>query len=189
MIALPHLKDPLLSTARILLKIMIWGALILAALMFLAIPFILWNAGTITYGITHGTAINVNGHMLTNLHLGAHFILTLIGFLASVGALLLLCWQFLKILAAIVDTVAAGDPLIPENATRLRNLGWLMLVNEFIMIPIVTWSEWQLLTNLGQISPDYHINGSGLLMVLTLFILARVFQQGAAMRQDLEGTV
>jgi len=26
-------------------------------------------------------------------------------------------------------------------------------------------------------------------MVLTLFILARVFQQGAAMRQDLEGTV
>ncbi len=30
---------------------------------------------------------------------------------------------------------------------------------------------------------------TGILVVLTLFILARVFRQGAALREDLEGTV
>ena len=29
----------------------------------------------------------------------------------------------------------------------------------------------------------------GLILILTLFILARVFRHGAAMREDLEGTV
>jgi hypothetical protein len=36
---------------------------------------------------------------------------------------------------------------------------------------------------------DFGVSLGGLLLALTLFILARVFRQGAAMREDLEGTV
>ena len=36
---------------------------------------------------------------------------------------------------------------------------------------------------------DTHMSLTGLAVGLVLFILARVFRQGAAMRADLEGTV
>ena len=36
---------------------------------------------------------------------------------------------------------------------------------------------------------DASLDFSGVVMVVVLFILARVFRQGAAMRADLEGTV
>jgi hypothetical protein len=33
------------------------------------------------------------------------------------------------------------------------------------------------------------VDFGGIILVLTLFVLARVFKHGAAMREDLEGTV
>jgi hypothetical protein len=39
------------------------------------------------------------------------------------------------------------------------------------------------------INVDVGLDGGGVLLILVLFILARVFRQGAAMREDLEGTV
>jgi len=109
--------------------------------------------------------------------------------LIASSAVMAVVWVFLWLLKAIVDTVAAGDPFAPGNADRLRKMGWLMLVIQLVAAPIMAWMEWRVKADLGQIGPDYHIDGSGLLMVLTLFILARVFHHGAAMRQDLEGTV
>jgi hypothetical protein len=41
----------------------------------------------------------------------------------------------------------------------------------------------------GHVRIDAGISGNGLLLVLVLFILARVFRQGTAMREELEGTV
>ena len=36
---------------------------------------------------------------------------------------------------------------------------------------------------------DFGFSGGGLLLMLVLFILARVFRRGAEMREELEGTV
>lgn len=104
---------------------------------------------------------------------GLLHILTLVPLLAMVG------W-FLRILWRIVGTAAAGSPFADANADRLTRMGWVTL----------------LLTGASTLRA-FALDGSGtlfepwgsLLLALTLFILARVFRQGAAMREDLEGTV
>lgn len=94
--------------------------------------------------------------------------------------LLAIIGWFLRILWQIVGTVAAGSPFDALNAGRLNKMGWLSLL-------LLGASR------LGNIAldtakPIFESPGS-LLLALTLFILARVFRQGAAMREDLEGTV
>ena len=41
----------------------------------------------------------------------------------------------------------------------------------------------------GENDVNYEISVSGLLAILMTFVLARVFQRGAEMREELEGTV
>ena len=190
MTTLPFPKDTLLFFSRVILKIMIWGTAILGVFALISSIAIFGHMKDIAAALAaNAGSIHINGQVLHNVHIGSDFRLILTGLLVCTACAMLLVWFFLKFLDAIVNTVAAGDPFVPENADRLRNMGWLMLVIQLVMAPAMAWLEWCLLTSLGQFGPDFHINGSGLLMVLTLFILARVFYHGAAMRQDLEGTV
>ena len=106
----------------------------------------------------------------------------------SFGALFL----FFGRMRAIIASVADGDPFIPDNARRLNAMAWLLLTHEIAAVIIGQLR----LYGVNSIYPDgesslalspYDLDG--LLMVLVLFILARVFRHGAAMREDLEGTV
>ena len=91
-------------------------------------------------------------------------------------------------LLAIVDTVRAGAPFVAANANRLQAIGWVLLAVNLLSIVIgaIAW---------GVSTPAHplHINAgfsiSGWLAVLLTFVLARVFAEGALMREDLEGTV
>jgi hypothetical protein len=104
-----------------------------------------------------------------------------------------LVFVFFGKLRGIIATVAAGDPFVPENADRLTIMAWLMLAVYGVQVAIGlvagVVSEWA-----AQFE-DFHVNGtsaldlSALLLIIVLFILARVFRHGAAMRADLEGTV
>jgi hypothetical protein len=92
---------------------------------------------------------------------------------------------------AIIESVGEGDPFIPVNAQRLNVMAWLLLTVEILAV-LVGAMRVQLANSTGMAmdSPSYRIYDlDGLLMVITLFILARVFRHGAAMRADLEGTV
>ena len=93
---------------------------------------------------------------------------------------------FLRVLEQIVATVAAGDPFVPRNAERLNRMAWLMLALKALVLvqdPVIN-----AIFDHSVRSPFHYPNPS-LLFPLTLFILARVFRQGTAMREDLEGTV
>jgi hypothetical protein len=93
---------------------------------------------------------------------------------------------------AIVDTAIAGDPFVADNAERLKHIGWCLLgvmVAQFLTSNMVAW-----------IAPDNNIAGhidagdggpslAGCLAVLLVFVLARIFRHGTAMRAELEGTV
>ena len=91
-------------------------------------------------------------------------------------------------LLAIVDTVDDGDPFVAGNAVRLQKIAWAVLGLELLHIVVVIVAS-----NLS--TPDNPIDfGSKFsitrwLAVFLLFVLARVFEQGACMREDLEGTV
>lgn len=94
----------------------------------------------------------------------------------------------LKRLLAIVETVRGGDPFVAANASRLQAIAWALLALNLLSIVIGAIAE-------GVSSPAHPINVdagfsiNGWLAVLIAFLLARVFAEGAVMREDLEGTV
>jgi len=109
----------------------------------------------------------------------------------ALGAIILMLWEgFLVYLRRIVDSVGAGDPFAPENAERLSRMGWLALSVFALSLPLGTLGAWiAAQVDQGTLDIDFAGGGSGLVLALVLFILARVFRHGAAMREDLEGTV
>ncbi len=90
-------------------------------------------------------------------------------------------------LVAVIRTVLAGETFASPNARRVRQIGWALLAIQLLDVPLLL------------IVPMFHgmgvgVDGSsvsigGWLSVLVAFVLARVFAEGAALREDLEGTV
>jgi hypothetical protein len=91
-------------------------------------------------------------------------------------------------LRAIVDTVRAGDPFIVENATRLQQIAWAVLGGELLHVVIVLVAA-GISTDATLIDIRWEKSITRWLVVLLLFVLARVFETGARMREDLEGTI
>ncbi|CCA91354.1 MULTISPECIES: DUF2975 domain-containing protein [unclassified Novosphingobium] len=115
--------------------------------------------------------------------------------LALAIALLAMLGMILLHLKRIVDTVGQGDPFVPDNATRLTRMAWLSLAVQLVSLPISGLGTWihKVTEGVGADKGDFQIDGgvdgNGLLLMLILFILARVFRKGAEMRAELEGTV
>lgn len=109
----------------------------------------------------------------------------------GLGAAVLMLWErFVVTLRHIVDSVGAGDPFAPENAERLSRMGWMALAVFALSLPLGALSGWaSSVSETGSLDIDFGGGSSGLALALVLFILARVFRHGAAMREDLEGTV
>jgi hypothetical protein len=99
-----------------------------------------------------------------------------------------LAWAILRKLLAIVATVSEGDPFVHANAARLKAIGWLMVTAQVIGLPLV--GALRMVTQeFGRRASEGYISLTALLAILLVFVLAGVFEQGAAMREDIEGTV
>jgi hypothetical protein len=91
-------------------------------------------------------------------------------------------------LSRMVETVSRGDPFIAANAYRLNAIAWALLALQLLSMVIggigkaIASKEFPLHLDAG-----FSING--LLAVILTFVLARVFAEGALMREDLEGTI
>ena len=94
----------------------------------------------------------------------------------------------LKRLLAIVETVRAGDPFVPTNATRLQTITWVLLTLQVLSLGIGAIAK-AISTPAHPIRLDAGFSITGWLAVLLTFLLARVFAEGTRMREDLEGTV
>jgi hypothetical protein len=90
-------------------------------------------------------------------------------------------------LAAMLATIGAGDPFATANATRLRIVGWSMLALQVIDLAMGAAMWWAKRHGLEVL--DWQPSLTGWLAVLIAFVLARVFTAGAAMRDDLAGTI
>jgi hypothetical protein len=108
--------------------------------------------------------------------------------LASLATAIL--FGFFDRLLRIINTVKEADPFQPANADRLAQMGWLALAVQFVAIPLAGLGLFFAKTLKDQGGTiDVAFDPGGVLLVVILFILARVFRHGAAMREDLEGTV
>lgn len=112
------------------------------------------------------------------------------GLLAAIAGLLYLGWRFFRHMLGIVKSVQEGDPFAPANADRLTAMAWLMLAINVLAIPVAGLGVW-LAKTFGEEPGTVEVGADmgGIVLILTLFILARVFRHGTAMREDLEGTV
>ena len=91
-------------------------------------------------------------------------------------------------LLAMVATVRAGDPFVASNAQRLRIIAWSLLILQVMSMVIGSIGN-AVSTPAHPVHLSAGFSIAGWLAVLLTFLLARVFGEGAAMRQDLEGTV
>jgi hypothetical protein len=90
----------------------------------------------------------------------------------------------LRRLMAIVVTVRAGDPFVVENAERLKAIAWLVLWLQLLQVVIA-----RIAIRIAELDLDLRFSITPWLAILLLFVLARVFEHGARLRADLEGTV
>ena len=94
----------------------------------------------------------------------------------------------LKRLLAMVETVRAGDPFVAANADRLKAIAWALFALQVLSIAIGAIGK-TVSTPAHPVNLDAGFSVNGWLAVLLTFLLARVFAEGARMREDLEGTV
>ena len=110
--------------------------------------------------------------------------------LAVAVATLLAMLYYLKQQLDVIGSVAEGDPFVPANADRLARMGWTVLGIQALAVPLgLLEYRLQEVLDLDDTIVSISFADNGLILALVLFILARVFRHGAAMRADLEGTV
>lgn len=173
-------RDPLLAIARLLILIA-QGLMVIAAIaLAVGLPLVLFLREEITARIQAQYGDPAMFFPLTDV----------IGLMILGFAIVALAFLFLRKLRQIVDTVALGDPFVPDNAARLTAMAWLMLGIEALTIPaaLLGFNIARVLEETGA-EADMSLDFSGIILVVVLFILARVFRKGAEMRTDLEGTV
>lgn len=91
-------------------------------------------------------------------------------------------------LLAIVDTARDGDPFVAANAARLQSIAWQLIGLQILGLAIAMIVK-QISTRAHPINISAGPSIAGLLAILLMFVLARVFAEGARMRDDLEGTI
>lgn len=86
-------------------------------------------------------------------------------------------------LKSIVETVRAGDPFVPSNARHLQTTAWCLLAIQLLDLGFGAVS-------LAADEPfGWNFSLTGWIAVILLFVLAKVFEQGTTMRDELAGTV
>ena len=171
-------SDPLLGIARLAVTLAMGLCLLVAGALTIAAPLMLaFRQDVFDHMVTR------TGPVDPNLIVGAFLTIMIVVIVMAVLAFL-----FLRNMRRIIDSVGHGDPFVPINADRLMRMGWLTLAIEAAAIPAAAAAVW-IGEHVREEHIDFGISLTGLLLALVLFILARVFRTGAAMREELEGTV
>jgi hypothetical protein len=180
-------RDPLLAIAKGLLLFLMGVMAFAAVACLIAVPAMWIFQSAISIEI----AEKASNYPVAAL-LGA-----VSGLLLLVVAMLAMIFRIFQLLKRVVDTVGEGDPFVPINATRLTQMAWLTLGVQIVTFPMagIGLYIYNITEAIRDKDPgdsfviDGGIDGNGLLLMLILFILARVFRKGAEMRAELEGTV
>ncbi|MCB2075826.1 MAG: DUF2975 domain-containing protein [Novosphingobium sp.] len=168
-------RDPLLALARLAFGFVTGISLVAAVAFCLAVPFVLLiRDKVLAWLVAQGAPPEAIWGVV---------MLQLLAAAAGIFA-----FYFFRNLYRIIDTVGDGDPFVPENASRLMAMGWISIASHVLAIPLNLVSQW-----LRHFSDRFHVEFglslAGVLLALILFVLARVFREGARMRDELEGTV
>ncbi len=172
-------QDPLLAAGKIASGLLMGLTGLVTLILIGVIPLLLLNHAEFAQQVSEKGGTDVATAMTASI--------TLLLLAAIVTAA---AFMFFRELKQIVDSVGEDDPFTTLNADRLSKMGWIALAFQIASFPIAALAAY-----LGTLAPfedmtvDYDFSLTGVLLAIVLFILARVFRHGAAMREDLEGTV
>ncbi|WP_161956896.1 DUF2975 domain-containing protein [Sphingosinithalassobacter portus] len=161
--------------------------LLLLFLLLIGIAILAMALITAAAGIDHDVMVEIAGPARNIASTSAFALFAAI--MACGMVLLLLAVTFVRHLLAILDSVGAGDPFIPANAKRLDAMARTMLAIVIGGFALEMFARWLEARYAFGVSVDIGNPAGGLMLVLVLFVLARVFAHGTALREDLEGTV
>jgi hypothetical protein len=173
---MPQSFPAALPVARIVLKLLVVLNWIYAAIVLSILIGLVSNAPWTLAALGFSDS-DQPGALLTGLRM-----IALVG-LAAVPLNLIVLRRLLE----MIDTVRAGDPFVARNAGRLQAIAWALLGQQVLQLLV------SLIARLSSAKAHgLHVSAfstSGWLAVILLFVLARVFAEGATMRDDLAGTV
>ena len=107
----------------------------------------------------------------------------------ALGILVLgLIWTIMRKLLAVIASVEDGNPFVRANALRLKTIGWLMVGLQIVGVPLAI-AAGKAADMFGESDTGLDISLNGILAILLVFILAGIFERGAEMPEELEGTV
>jgi Protein of unknown function (DUF2975) len=173
-------NDPLLSITRVILQIM-QGLLIFGGVIILLVLPFLWikrEAVLLEFAKEVGTGVP-----------GTDILLAVSAMMIGGFIMLVIGYAFIKRMIAMIRTVEFGTPFIPDNAKRLREMGWLVVATQGIALLAMPVGAWIVSRLPKDNDLNVHISIEALLTAALLFILARVFDHGTRLSEDVEGTV
>jgi hypothetical protein len=113
---------------------------------------------------------------------------TFSGTVFCVGAMVLCSY-----LRGVFETLVAGDPFVPQNARRFTMIALVLAVMEAVRMFIGLVVQVLLgvfgVTGKDPVSVSFSVNLPMWFSVLTLLVLAQVFREGAALREEQKMTI
>lgn len=175
----PKPNDPLLTAGKILTVLLMIVIGLVTVFLLALVPVVLFSNAEFAVELTEAAGADA-----TKVKFAAAILLALAATVAAFS------FHFFQLLGRIIKSVANGDPFTHENSKRMTRMGWIALGFQIASFPIgalaVYLSQYVPQDNL---TVDFEFTLTGVLLAVVLFILARVFNHGASMREDLEGTV
>ena len=166
-----------LTLSRKVLRVLIWLNLVVGVLILGLLVTSIVVGDSVMRTLTAGTP-QANATLFMGMRLVA---------VLGLSAVPIVHFILTRILA-IVDTVSVGDPFVMANAARLQKIAWAVLVLELIHLAVGAVAA-SVSTAAAPFDVNWSFSPTRWVAVLLLFVLARVFEQGAQMREELEGTV
>ena len=173
-------RDLLLTAGAVMSRILQVVIGLVAAVIVIAIPAVLFHSDEVAEQLLRADSTASLPMMLA----------VITGTLVMILIVILLAFHFFQLLGRIINTVSVGEPFTAINAERLNKMGWIALIFQTASIPIGALAAYIAAhVPSDDFTADIEFSLTGVLFAIVLFILARIFRQGAAMRDDLEGTV
>ncbi len=159
----------ILSVGLHITRVILWIMLVLVSLAMIALPF----APGIADLFSHRAEVEIDG--VTG---SGDFIKVAYGFVTTV-VMLFVVNRLLEILKAL----RFGSPFVRENADRFRGIGYALLMGEGAKF------AFGFLSLINDADIDINMTFLSWLAVITVFVLAEVFREGARMKEEQDLTV
>ena len=101
--------------------------------------------------------------------------------------------RIFRAIGSIIDSAIAGNPFVEHNAVLLRTIGWALLAIQILNL-VSGFLFARLVVALGESAAVGESVGAdlaltGWLAALLMFVLAHIFEHGARLRDEVDGTV